>query len=90
MAHTTDLNARIDKALTIAVRHGGHDGTQHKAWVIDQMVRALTGCPDEEATAKDHRGEDYTYTRQGESEEYKALVKDACGDEYEWNVGSPP
>lgn len=30
-------------ALDIAHRHGGTDGAQHKAWVLDQMVRALTG-----------------------------------------------
>jgi hypothetical protein len=30
-------------ALEIATRWGGIDGDHHKAWVIDQMVRALTG-----------------------------------------------
>lgn len=30
-----------EKALEIAVRYGGIDGDHHKAWVIDQMVRAL-------------------------------------------------
>lgn len=34
---------RIDKAVTVAVGYGGIDGSHHKAWVIDQMVRALTG-----------------------------------------------
>ena len=34
---------RIDKALSIAVAYGGVDGAHHKDWVIDQMVRALTG-----------------------------------------------
>lgn len=31
------------KALEIARRYGQEDGAHHKAWVIDQMVRALTG-----------------------------------------------
>lgn len=35
------LQERIDEAIQIAVRHGGHDGAHHKAWVIDSMVRAL-------------------------------------------------
>ena len=35
------LEARIDEAIAIAVRYGGIDGDHHKAWVIDQMVRAL-------------------------------------------------
>jgi len=34
---------RIQKAIDIAIRYGQIDGTHHKAWVIDQMVRALTG-----------------------------------------------
>ncbi len=34
---------RIDDALDVARRFGGIDGEHHKAWVVDQMVRALTG-----------------------------------------------
>lgn len=34
---------KIDGALAIALRSGGVDGEHHKAWVIDQMIRALTG-----------------------------------------------
>jgi len=34
---------RIDAAIELAVRYGGIDGDHHKAWVIDQMVRALAG-----------------------------------------------
>ncbi len=37
------LQARIDEAIELAVKYGGHDGEHHKAWVIDQMVRALAG-----------------------------------------------
>ncbi len=86
---------RIAKALAFAVRHGGHDGSHHKAWVIDQMVRALTGCPVEQRSAVDARRQPYTYDAQGESEEYLGLVADACdGDDgpetYEWDVGIPP
>jgi len=33
----------IDGALAVARKYGGIDGAHHKAWVIDQMVRALTG-----------------------------------------------
>jgi hypothetical protein len=33
----------IDKALEIARDYAGYDGGHHKTWVIDQMVRALTG-----------------------------------------------
>lgn len=34
---------RKEAALEIALRYGGIDGAHHKTWVIDQMVRALTG-----------------------------------------------
>lgn len=33
---------KINNALDLAYRFGGIDGGHHKAWVIDQMVRALT------------------------------------------------
>lgn len=37
------LDRRIEKALAMIVRHGGHDGEHHKAWVIDQVTRILAG-----------------------------------------------
>ena len=37
------LEERIQKAIDLAVRFGGIDGAHHKAWVIDQMMRALAG-----------------------------------------------
>lgn len=33
----------VARALEIAFRSGGTEEAHHKAWVIDQMVRALTG-----------------------------------------------
>lgn len=35
------MEERIERALEIAWRYGQIDGSHHKAWVIDQMVRAL-------------------------------------------------
>lgn len=34
---------KITEALGIAMRFGRVEGAHHKAWVIDQMVRALAG-----------------------------------------------
>lgn len=34
--------AAVEQALTMA-HYGSTDGAHHKDWVIDQMVRALTG-----------------------------------------------
>ena len=31
------------QAIKIATECGGYDGADHKAWVIDQMVRILAG-----------------------------------------------
>lgn len=39
----TEATTPVEIALEIALRYGGTDGAHHKEWVIDQMVRALTG-----------------------------------------------
>jgi len=38
-----DDYGRILNALDIAYKWGSTDGSHHKAWVIDQMVRELLG-----------------------------------------------
>ena len=45
MAFSNDNNKQetIDKAIAIAIQYGGIDGSHHKAWVIDQMLRTLAG-----------------------------------------------
>lgn len=86
---------KITKALLFATKYGGIDGDHHKAWVIDQMVRALTGCPDINVVATDSRGKMYEYTKLGESDEYKKLVADTCNgtdgpNTYHWEEGIAP
>lgn len=90
-----DSRRRIEKALEFARRYGQIDDAPHRVWVIDQMVRALLGCPGVQATAKDCRGEPYDYKAQGESEAYKTWVKEANeGDDgpdtYTWDTGIAP
>jgi hypothetical protein len=85
---------KIEKAIELAVRCGGIDGLHHARWVIDQMVRALTGCPLVTKTAKDCNGRPYSYETVGESDEYRRLVAEAkAGDDgpesYEWDCGVP-
>jgi hypothetical protein len=36
-------SAGVDRAIELATQYGSVDGWHHKAWVIDQMVRALSG-----------------------------------------------
>lgn len=74
-----DSQARIERALKLAVKYGGIDGDHHKAWVIDQMVRELTGCPTVRrmspcswADGRKHRTSGL-----GESKEYLELVRKA-------------
>lgn len=38
-----ELEKKIDNALQRAFEYSQIDGAHHKAWVIDQMVRDLTG-----------------------------------------------
>lgn len=95
MSNDATLRERIDKALDIAAECGNIDGGHHKMWVIDQMVRYLTGCPMEQKTGTDYRGEPYTYEAQGESEEYRRLVERVTDGEdgpgtYEWDEGVAP
>jgi hypothetical protein len=90
-----NLRERIDKAINYAVRFGGIGGDHHKAWVIDQMVRALTGCPTVMLVGHAESGAAYDYSAQGESEEYTKLVKEACDgdlgpDTYTWELGIAP
>lgn len=77
--------SRIAKALEIAGEYGTTDGDHHKMWVIDQMVRALTGCPMVTKTANWPEGS-YTYEAQGESPEYEAFTAER-GD---WAEGIAP
>lgn len=49
---------RAEEAIEIAVRFGGIDGGHHKAWVIDQMVRALSGDKYEQVVSDACSGED--------------------------------
>lgn len=50
--------ASTQNALKIARCYGGIDGDHHKAWVIDQMVRAIAGDGYPEFIAKATSGED--------------------------------
>ena len=78
---------RIENALSIAFRFGQIDGAHHKAWVIDQIVRALCGC---------EYNNDYEYC-DSQNQEYQDWVYEYCygegvaeDDYYEWEIGIIP
>lgn len=75
------LRERIDRALEVIARFGRTDEAHHKAWIIDQVARALTGCPVIHQDAG-----------LGESEEYREFVCKACEGEgpETWDVGIIP
>ena len=84
-----------DKALEIAKDFGQTDGDHHKAWAIDQMVRALLDCPMTEKKGTDWKGQPYTFLSMGESDNYRKFIAEAQNGEdepetYGWNVGIAP
>lgn len=86
-----EMDLRIAVALDMAERYGGFDGAHHKTWVIDQMVRALTGCP---VTVVNFENGN-TFQSLGESEEYREWVRGVQAgedgpDTYEWETGIAP
>jgi hypothetical protein len=86
-----DAETRVQNALTVLYQSSQVDGAHHKAWVIDQILRTLTGCPTVEKTSINGK---YTYECLGESDEYKQFIKDYEDGEdgpetYSWDVGIP-
>lgn len=49
---------RIEAAIEIAIKYGGIDGSHHKAWVIDQMIRILAADSYDSVVADARFGED--------------------------------
>jgi hypothetical protein len=83
---------KVENALGMARKYAGSDGAHHKQYCIDQMVRALTGCPMVTETAKNYKGEVYEYETQGESPAYKKFIRDYQAGEdgpntYSWDEG---
>lgn len=53
---------RIDAAIDLAIKYGGVDGNHHKNWVIDQIVRLLSGEEYDQIVADACNGEDGPHT----------------------------
>lgn len=85
----------IAVALKIAQDHGQTDSAHNKAWVIDQMVRALTDCPMVTKWGTNAHGASYPYQARGESEAYRRFIAthnngDEGPDTYSWDEGIAP
>lgn len=53
-----DAIIRRDKAIKLALDYGQTDGAHHKTWVIDQILRILTGDEYEELIISYCNGDD--------------------------------
>jgi hypothetical protein len=88
------MELRISNALMIADIYGAievntYENFRTKAWVIDQMVRALTGCQFEiiNGRAIDIKEIDHN----NPTDEYTAWINTRCeGGDYEWDEGLEP
>ena len=69
----TNHDNKVNEALDFLYESGQVDGTHHKAWVIDQVVRILTGDGYDDWVAN--------YEKPDEG--------DDPDDGYEWDVGIP-
>ncbi len=83
------LRQQIEDAVGIILRFGGIDGEHHKTWVLDQAVRALTGC------AGVLRNENNVPDHFEPNDAYRALIVETCAgedgpDTYDWDEGIPP
>ena len=59
---------------------------EHRAWVMDQVLRALTNCPVILRTVTPHRGEVLEVETLGESAEYVNFINEHPN----WDKGVPP
>jgi hypothetical protein len=81
-----ELEARIDTALFYAGDLAGYDGDHHKMYCIDQIVRALTGCPIVVKTVTAMNGNEHHHEMQGESPEYLEFRR----KNRDWDTGIAP
>jgi hypothetical protein len=50
---------KLDRSVEIALRYGMIDGSHHKQWVIDQMLREILGDKYDELINEYNSDEDY-------------------------------
>lgn len=86
---------RIERTLKLITKYGSTDIAEHKQWLLDQLVRTLTGCPVVETLELDARGKPYTYKKLGMNDTYLQWIKDyrsgGNGPEtYDWDTGIAP
>jgi len=92
---------REDWVLAYIETYGQYDGSHHKQWVMDQVVRILKGTPVTVTRTSYSDGDSdpwENYNTGDPSKEYLAWVEEMKGEydelneeyEYEYDVGCPP
>jgi len=71
VAHPAPEQANVAGALDIAAECARYDGSHHKQWVFDQMVRNLTGCPIVDMVNESAVNGPYHFKGLGESDAYR-------------------
>lgn len=77
---------KIANAVGMALAYGQVDGSHHKMWVIDQMVRILCGALDESDDLTEYNKLIQEWQEPDSDEE----DEDGESFTYEWDVGIPP
>lgn len=79
------LHGRVTSALAMLQEWATHDGAEHKAFALDQVLRALTGCTidDEDKVARGTTAEYETFVALFESGSHGPKT-------YTWDRGEAP
>lgn len=81
----------VDWAMHYILRYGQIDGSHHKTWVLDQVIRILNGTPIILKLAKwDDGQEEYRFITGKPSKEYKAWVRHSKKGGYDYDEGIAP
>lgn len=53
---------KIELAMDMIIKHGGHEGEHHKEWCLDQVFRILSGKDYDHLVKEAREGEGGPYT----------------------------
>lgn len=88
---------KLDWIEQYTLDYGWIDGSHHKTWVLDQIMRIIKNCEIEVKLAKwDNGTEEYRYNIVTESQDYLDFVKEyedpnnTGEQEYEYDMGIAP
>ena len=92
---TLNDSEKVAAALDFVAEYGLIEGEEHRKWVLDQVVRVLTGCPATKQVFVDSEDRERIVRSLGESEAYQEfVVQQVVSDEgvpiLMWDTGVEP